>query len=162
MMVGLMGAGKTTAGRLISQALDLPLSDSDPFLRARYGATAAQIAASDGADVLHEREAEHVLAELGGEPKVITAAASAVEDPRVREALRKAFVVWVDAPDAVLAQRMRSGDHRPDFAPSVMRARREPYFREVADITFDVSRTTPEEVAEETLRAMGSPTRDGG
>ncbi|NUW42340.1 shikimate kinase [Nonomuraea rhodomycinica] len=157
-----MGAGKTSAGRLISKALDLPLSDSDPFLRKRYGATAAQIAASEGADVLHQREAEHVLAELAGEPKVITAAASAVEDPRVREALREAFVVWVDAPDAVLAQRMRSGDHRPDFAPSVMRARREPYFREVADITFDVSTTTPEEVAEGTLRALRSPARDGG
>src|SRR5690349_6350577 len=63
-MVGLMGAGKTSAGRLISKALDLPLSDSDPFLRERYGATAAQIAASEGADVLHRREAEHVLAEL--------------------------------------------------------------------------------------------------
>ncbi|NUW36385.1 shikimate kinase [Nonomuraea sp. SMC257] len=157
-----MGAGKTSAGRLISKALDLPLSDSDPFLRERYGATAAQIAASEGADVLHEREAEHVLAELAGDPKVITAAASAVEDSRVREALRQAFVVWVDAPDAVLAQRMRAGDHRPDFAPSVMRARREPYFREVADLTFDVSTTTPEEVAEGTLRALGSPARDGG
>ncbi|WP_345023418.1 shikimate kinase [Nonomuraea roseoviolacea] len=161
-MVGLMGAGKTSAGRLISKALDLPLSDSDPFLRERYGATAAQIAASEGADVLHRREAEHVLAELAGPPKVITAAASAVEDPRVREALRGAFVVWVDAPDAVLAQRMRSGAHRPDFAPSVMRARREPFFREVADITFDVSTATPEEVAEGTLRALGSAARDGG
>ncbi|MEV0197012.1 shikimate kinase [Nonomuraea sp. NPDC050691] len=161
-MVGLMGSGKTSAGRLISQALDLPLSDSDPFLRERYGASAAQIAASEGADVLHEREAEHVLTELAGDPKVITAAASTVEDPRVREALREAFVVWVDAPDAVLAQRMRSGDHRPDFAPSVMRARREPYFREVADVTFDVSTMTPEEVAEGALRALGSPARDGG
>lgn len=156
-MVGLMGSGKTSAGRLVGQALDLPLSDSDPFLLDRYGATAAQIVARDGADVLHRREAEHVLSELGGEPKVITAAASTVENPRVRAELRsKAFVVWLDAPDAVLAERMRSGDHRPEFAPSVMRARREPYFREVADLTCDVSRMTPEEVAEEVLRKMGS------
>jgi shikimate kinase len=156
-MVGLMGSGKTTVGRLISERLGVPLSDSDPFLRDRYGASAAEIAAREGADVLHEREAEHVLAELRGEPKVITAAASTVEDPRVRAALRDAFVVWVDAPDEVLAERMRSGTHRPGFRPAEMRARRGAYFREVGDLTCDVSVMTPEQVASAALREMGLP-----
>ncbi|MEV0597145.1 shikimate kinase [Nonomuraea cavernae] len=161
-LVGLMGSGKSTAGRLISDALGRPLSDSDPFLRARYDATAAQIAAGEGAVSLHEREAEHVLVELRGEPKVITAAASSVEDPRVREAMRGALVVWLDAPDAVLAERMRTGDHRPAFPPETVRARREPYFREVADLTFDVSVTTPEEITAAVLAEMGLPAADHG
>ncbi|NUO98702.1 MAG: shikimate kinase [Nonomuraea sp.] len=152
-----MGSGKTTAGRLIAASLGLPFSDSDPFLQARHGLTAAQIAAHEGADALHRYEAGHVLAELAGEPKVIAAAASTVEDPRVREALRKAFVVWVDAADDVLTERMRSGEHRPDFRPAEMRARREPYFREVADLVCDVGVLTPEEVRDAALRKMGLP-----
>ncbi|MEV1178892.1 shikimate kinase [Nonomuraea sp. NPDC049784] len=159
-VVGLMGSGKSRAGRLIAEALGLPFSDSDPFLKKRYGGSAAQIAARDGADTLHRYEADHVLHELAGEPEVIAAAASTVEDPRVREALGKAFVLWVDAPDEVLAQRMKSSDHRPDFDPAAMRARREPYFREVANLRCDVGTMLPEQVRDATLREMGLPGDD--
>jgi shikimate kinase len=159
-VIGLMGSGKTTAGKLIGEALKLPFSDSDPFLKAKYGGTAAQLAAREGADTLHRYETDHVLDELAGVPKVIAAAASTVEDPRVREALRDAFVVWVDADDAVLAERMRSGDHRPDFDPAAMRARREPYFREVADLHADVGVLRPEQVRDAALRKMDLPVHD--
>ncbi|WP_223167089.1 shikimate kinase [Nonomuraea sp. SYSU D8015] len=154
-VIGLMGSGKTTAGVLVAEALGLWFSDSDPFLKERYGGTAAQIAAREGADTLHRYEAEHVLHELAGEPKVIAAAASTVEDPQVRAALREAFVVWVDAADEVLLQRMRSSDHRPDFDPTAMRARREPYFREVADLVCDVGVMSPEQVRDAVLEALG-------
>ncbi|MEV4114925.1 shikimate kinase [Nonomuraea sp. NPDC049695] len=156
-VVGLMGSGKSTVGRLIAEVLGLPFSDSDPFLKARYGGTAAQIAARDGAETLHRYEADHVLHELAGEPEVIAAAASTVEDPRVREAMKEAFVLWVDADDEVLAQRMKSSDHRPAFGPAAMRARREPYFREVADLRCDVGGMRPEETRDAALRAMGLP-----
>ncbi|MFG1704756.1 shikimate kinase [Nonomuraea sp. M3C6] len=159
-VIGLMGSGKTSAGRLIAAALGLSFSDSDPFLLAKYGGTAAQIAAREGADTLHRYEAEHVLHELAGEPKVIAAAASTVEAPRVRAALRGAFVVWVDAADEVLAQRMRSSDHRPDFGPAAMRARRAPYFRQVADLVCDVGVLSPEQVRDAVLRKMGLPAGD--
>ncbi|MFI7635709.1 shikimate kinase [Nonomuraea sp. NPDC049400] len=159
-VVGLMGSGKSTAGRLIADSLGLPFSDSDPFLEARYGGTAAQLAARDGADTLHRYEAEHVLHELAGEPQVIAAAASTVEDPRVRAAMDKAFVLWVDASDEVLVQRMKSSDHRPDFDPAAMRARRDPYFREVADLRCDVGAMRPEQVRDAALREMGLPVED--
>ncbi|SEG93430.1 shikimate kinase [Nonomuraea solani] len=161
-VIGLMGSGKTTAGKLLAAALDLPFSDSDPFLVERYGGTAAQLAVRDGADVLHRYEAEHVLHELAGEPKVIAAAASTIEDPKVRAAFRDAFVVWVDAADEVLAERMRSSDHRPDFDPHAMRARREPYFREVADLVCDVGVLRPEQVRDAVLREWGLPTGERG
>ncbi|MEV4018990.1 shikimate kinase [Nonomuraea angiospora] len=159
-LVGLMGSGKSSAGRLIAQALGLPFSDSDPFLQQRYGGTAAQIAEREGADALHRYEADHVLHQLAGEPEVIAAAASTVEFPEVRAALAKAFVVWVDASDEVLAQRMKSSSHRPDYGPAAMRARREPFFREVADLRCDVGELTPEQVRDATLREMGLPEGD--
>jgi shikimate kinase len=142
-VIGLMGSGKTTVALLLAQALDLPMSDSDPWLREHYGASAAELAADVGR--LHALEAAHVLEALQT-PQVIAAAASVVENPEVRQALRKALVVWLDAPDSVLKERMKSGTHRPGFDPSAMRARREPYFREVADLKVDVSVNKPEEV----------------
>ncbi|NUR89529.1 MAG: shikimate kinase [Nonomuraea sp.] len=148
-----MGSGKTTVGSRVAAALGLPFSDSDPYLKARYGHSAAELAATVGADELHRREADHVLEALK-EPQVIAAAASTVEDPQVREAMRGAFVVWLDAPDAVLAGRMRSSDHRPDFSPSAMRARREPYLREVADLRIDVSKADPETACQEVVAAL--------
>ncbi|WP_219825754.1 shikimate kinase [Nonomuraea typhae] len=147
-VIGLMGSGKTTVGALVARALGVPLRDSDPFLRERYGRSAAEIAAAEGADALHRRESEHVLHALAERPPpVIAAAASTVEDPEVRAALGGAFVVWLDAPDTILAQRMRSSDHRPDFSPAAMRARRQPFFEQVADLRLDVSTATPEESA---------------
>ncbi|MFI7129747.1 shikimate kinase [Nonomuraea sp. NPDC050153] len=159
-LIGLMGSGKTSAGRLIAEALGLPFSDSDAFLKQRYGGTAAQLAERDGADALHRYEADHVLHQLAGEPVVVAAAASTVEFPEVREALGRAFVVWVDASDEVLARRVKSSSHRPDFGPAAMRARREPFFREVADLRCDVGDLTPEQVRDATLREMGLPEDD--
>lgn len=155
-VIGLMGSGKTTAGHLIADALGLPFSDSDPFLRARYGGSAAEIAAAEGADILHAREAEHVLEELAGERKVIAAAASTLESPVVREAMGGAVVIWLDASDDILAERMRSSDHRPDFSPTAMRARRGHFFQEVSDLTYDVGVLTPEEVLKAALRDLAA------
>ncbi|MFI6479404.1 shikimate kinase [Nonomuraea sp. NPDC050663] len=143
-VIGLMGSGKTTVALLLAQALDLPMSDSDPWLREHCGASAAEIAAQDVGN-LHALEARHVLEALRT-PQVIAAAASVVENPEVRQALKGALVVWLDAPDEVLKARMKSGTHRPHFDPAAMRARREPYFREIADVRVDVAENKPEEV----------------
>ncbi|MCP2365083.1 shikimate kinase [Nonomuraea thailandensis] len=159
-MIGLMGAGKTTSGVLIAEALGLPFTDSDRYLQDKHGATSAPIAAREGKEALHRYEAEHVLESLAGEPKVIAAAASVLENAEVRAAMRKAFVVWVDADDAVLAERMRTSKHRPDYDPREMRARREAYFREAADLICDVGMLTPEQVRDAVLRKMGLPDVD--
>ncbi|MEV0586151.1 shikimate kinase [Nonomuraea sp. NPDC050310] len=156
-VIGLMGSGKTTVSTLLARALDLPLSDSDPWLRDHHRATAAELAAGQDPSVLHAREAAHVLEALR-RPQVIAAAASVVEDPGVRQALHDsgAFVAWLDAPDAVLRERMKSGTHRPGFDPAVMRARRQPYFERVADVKVDVGSKTPEQAAEQILQALVS------
>ena len=79
-----------------------------------------------------------MLEELAGEWKVIAAAASTLESPVVRAAMRGALVIWLDAADDILTERMRSSDHRPDFSPTAMRARRGHFFQEVSDLTCDV------------------------
>ncbi|GAA3164842.1 shikimate kinase [Planomonospora alba] len=157
-VTGLMGAGKSSVARILAAELGRELRDSDPDLAARYGATAAETAEREGADELHRREAGHLLESLAERPPpVIAAAASVVEDPACRAALGPAVVVWLDAPPAVLAERMLSSGHRPHFEPDLgamltkQRARRGPLFAEVADLTVDVSATRPEAVAAEVL-----------
>lgn len=161
-LVGLMGSGKTTVGRLLGAALDRPFRDGDALLEARYGQSAAEQAATFGADVLHDREAS-VVREAVADPDapVIAAAASVVEYPDVRAALQPAYVVWLDAPSRVLADRMRDGAHRPHYDPDLEKmlaeqhGRRAPWFREVADLVVDVAEPAPEQVARTILTAVG-------
>lgn len=160
-LVGLMGAGKTSAARRIADQLGRTLRDSDQDLMARYGLTAAEQVTRDGVAALHEREARHVREALAERPPpVIAAAASVVDDPTARAALASSFVVWLHAPTWVLAQRMRDGAHRPHLdadLPRMLAAqqqRRERWFRAVADLSVDVSVTTPEEVARRVLSAF--------
>jgi shikimate kinase len=160
-ITGLMGAGKTTVARLVARALGRTVRDSDEDLQVRYGQTAAQINASEGADELHAREAQVLLDALGGDV-VVAAAASTVEDPAVRAAIEPAYVVYLDAPPEVLAERMESGAHRPRFQPDLVRmlteqrARRLPYFKEVADLIVDTAACPPQEAAEEIVTMLPS------
>lgn len=153
-VMGLMGAGKSTVSRLVADALGRPMRDSDADLTARYGATAAMMALDLGADELHAREALVLREALAADPvPVIAAAASTVDDPESRKALAPAFVVFLDGPPEVLAERMKSSPHRPHFKPDLVemlteqRARRLGHFQEVADLSVDTSAHTPEEIA---------------
>ncbi|GII00771.1 shikimate kinase [Planobispora takensis] len=161
-VTGLMGAGKSSVARLLAAGLGRELRDSDPDIAALYeGATAAEIVATVGKAVLHRREAAHLSEALAERPAVvIAAAASTVDTPDCRRMLKEAVVVWLDAPPEVLAERMRSGAHRPHFERDLeamlvkQRATRGPLFAEVADLVFDVSELTAEEVAARVLAAL--------
>lgn len=161
-VMGLMGSGKTSVARLLSAALGRVLRDSDPDMHERYGMSAAEMLRELGAEVLHDREAEHLRDALALRPApVIAAAASTIERPELREALQAAVVVVLDAPDEVLAERMLSSGHRPHFEKDLramlakQRVRRGPLFAEVADLTFDVARHKPEEIAGRVLDSLG-------
>lgn len=160
-MVGLMGVGKSTVGRLLADRLGLPFTDNDDLLDRHTGRTAEQIAAESGLDELHRLEAE-LLAGALGEPgsSVLTAAASVVTGEAGRDALRKArHVVWLrDDLAAVTARVARSGQfHRPGFSPEVLREideRRRPLFASVATTTVDIAGDDPETVAGRTVAAL--------
>lgn len=153
-VLGLMGAGKTTVGRELARQLGRPLRDSDADIEAARGMTAAQIVAADGVQALHRLEAEHLL-QLIGQPVVVAAAASVADDPRCQAALRHAAVVWLDGSPELLAGRFGSADaHRPQYAPDVLQmlrtqaATRNPAFQRVATVRVDVSAPPAEVIAE--------------
>lgn len=159
-IVGLMGAGKTTIGSRLAAALGRPLRDSDVEIQRATGRTARTIAAEDGIEALHDLEARHVLDALAGEPAVITAAASVIDVDGVVAALAdpEVTVVWLRVSSAVAAGRARVDDHRPSPEPlAVQAARRDPRFASVARIVVDVDGVAPESIVDTILDGLAEP-----
>ncbi len=155
-----MGSGKTTIGRRLAGELGWPHRDSDADIGALTERTARDIAAQDGIDALHALELRHLLDALGAdEPSVISAAASTIDEPAGRAALEApdVFVVWLRLDPAVAIQRVTRSDHRPSpEALSVQAARRDPWFRAVADVEIDAGATRPGAIVRTVLEALDS------
>lgn len=166
-LIGMMGAGKTTVGRVVAQRLGRPFHDSDEAVEARTGRTVAELFAEGGEQAFRAVEAE-VLRDLlaAEEPAVIAAAGGTVLDAGNRAALRDAgTVVWLRAEPVLLAERVRTGDHRPLVAedPDGVVARlaeeRSSLYQQTAHVVVDVDRLEAGEVAEQVIAALGEGAR---
>ena len=160
-LVGMMGSGKSTVGRLVAQRLDRPLVDTDAVIEATTGRTVRQIFAEDGEPAFRALETQVLRESLAAEvPCVLAAAGGVVLDAENRRMLVEsdARVVWLRADTALLAERVRSGTHRPalDDDPLAVLTRmaeqREALYREVSDAIVSVDGRTPSDVAEAVLR----------
>jgi shikimate kinase len=141
-LVGMMGAGKTTTGLALAARLGWPLRDCDADLEDRTGSSGADLAASEGIARLHELEAEILDEALAmPAPLVITAAGSVVSSERARRQLaRRATIVWLDAPVELLIDRMASGPHRRTLegdAAATLLAERRADLESLADLRLD-------------------------
>jgi shikimate kinase len=156
-LVGLMGAGKSTVGRLLAQRLDRRLSDSDQRIEALTGRTVKVILATDGVDALRRHEAAALFDVLTNDEPLVVAAAGGVvlaEQNRRRLMAAHVHVVWLDGDPEILATRTPGLQHRPwlddDAAGTLQRMyqTRRPLYREVADTVVRVDGLTPDEIAD--------------
>jgi len=164
-LVGMMGTGKTTVGRLVSCQLMLPFVDSDEQVELQTGKTVREIFESDGEPAFRKRESE-VLRQARrapGGPRVITAAGGVVLDSENRRLLCDVDnIVWLRATPEVLAKRVKTADHRPLLGhdPLAVLARllveREPFYDEVATFAVDTDDVTDTDVAEQILTWLNS------
>lgn len=113
-LVGLMGAGKSTVGRRLAKRLGLPFVDSDVAIEDAAGFTAAEVFERFGEDDFRDGERRLVARLVEGEVRVIATGGGAFVDPSTRELLNeRAITVWLDAPVDVLADRTGRRDTRP-------------------------------------------------
>jgi shikimate kinase len=129
-LVGLMGAGKSTVGRQLAERLGLLFHDSDAEIEASEGLSVAGIFERHGE--AHFRTAERrIVAELvAGPAGVIAAGGGAFIDPETRALLlSRCFVIWLDGDLETLAERAARGGGRPllDSFASLAEARRPIY-----------------------------------
>jgi shikimate kinase len=113
-LVGMMGAGKTSVGELLAERLGLPFVDSDAEIERETGLTIAAIFARFGE--AHFREVERrVLARLvGAPPRVIAGGGGAFVDVATRALILEWCIsVWLQADPATLAARVGDGGERP-------------------------------------------------
>jgi len=113
-LVGLMGAGKSTVGRRLAKRLGLPFVDSDVEIEEASGVSTADLFDRYGEREFRDGERRLVARLVNGEVRVIATGGGAFMDPRTRQLLNeRAITVWLDAPIEVLAERTTRRDNRP-------------------------------------------------
>ena len=158
-IVGYMGAGKTTVGRVLAGALGVEFVDLDRTLVKRAGRSIAEIFAEDGEDRF--RDLEHLTLRDALRERtagVIACGGGVVVRPENRALLRDIITVFLSEETEVLYERTR-GPRRPLRAGSREEferryAERLPLYREVADVEVEVRGRPPREVAGEVMRCL--------
>jgi shikimate kinase len=158
-LVGMMGAGKSTVGRLLSRRLGWSYLDSDVQVVAETGHTVPELFADRGEAAFRAEEARVLALALSGtEPVVVSAAGGVVLSEANRDLMaRSGTVVWLRADPRVLAERVGRGAGRPllgdDPAGALvdLDAVRRPLYASIAAVTIDVDMLAPSQVVDEVL-----------
>lgn len=146
-LVGMMGAGKTTIGRSLARRLDMKFVDLDHEIEERTGVPIAVIFDIEGETGFRERESQ-ILSEIAAAgPVVLATGGGAVLNAENRKTLAaKGYVAYLHAPPQLLYERTRHDRKRPLLQVADPLAKltelvsvRDPLYREVADCVIDVS-----------------------
>ncbi|MEG3086046.1 shikimate kinase [Sphingomonas sp. PB4P5] len=113
-LVGLMGAGKSTVGRRLATRLNLPFVDADTEIETAAGMSIADIFDRFGEAHFRDGERRVIARLIDGTPKVIATGGGAfIHDQTRALILDQATAIWLDADTAVLADRVGRRDTRP-------------------------------------------------
>jgi shikimate kinase len=113
-LVGLMGAGKSTVGRRLAMRLRLPFVDADTEIETAAGMSVSEIFERFGEAHFRDGERRVIARLIDGTQKVIATGGGAfIHDDTRALILDQAVAIWLDADAAVLADRVRRRDTRP-------------------------------------------------
>lgn len=161
-LVGLMGAGKSSIGRRLAQVLALPFTDADTEIEAAAGVSVEEIFARDGEAAFRSGERRVIARLLDNPVQVLATGGGAFMDPETRALIRaRAISIWLKADLDVLLARVSRRNNRPllkEGEPRAILARlideRYPIYAE-ADITVDSIDGPPEATLAKVMSALG-------
>ncbi len=156
-LVGMMGAGKSSVGRRLAARLSIPFIDADAEIESAAGMTIAEIFAQHGESYFRAGEARVIARLLEQGPQVLATGGGAVMDANTRALIRdKGISVWLKADLEILLKRTKRRGDRPladkikDLLPQ-----REPIYAQ-ADITVQ-SRDEPHDtIVDEIVSALAA------
>jgi shikimate kinase len=161
-LVGMMGAGKTTVGRLLARRLKLDFHDSDEEIERRCGVRIPVIFDIEGEAGFRSRETQAIAALCSLHGIVIATGGGAVLAEENRKLLAShGTVIYLHARPGHLWQRVRHDRNRPLLATAdpqrkleELYALRDPLYREVADIVMDTGKQSVQTLAKDLLARL--------
>jgi len=160
-LVGMMGAGKSTIGRRLAARLNLPFVDADTEIEAAAGMTIPEIFEVHGEPHFRDGEARVIARLLDAGPAVLaTGGGSFMREETRRRIGEKAVSIWLKADPDVIMRRVKRRADRPllqtvDPAATVSRliSEREPTYQH-ADITISSREVPHDKIVDECLDAL--------
>ncbi|MDP2234192.1 MAG: shikimate kinase [Actinomycetota bacterium] len=160
-LVGFMGCGKSTVGRLLAQDMSVPFVDLDVLVQERADRPLVDIFAHDGEDAFRDLESA-ALSSMASAPRSVVACGGGVVLRDANRALLRELgtVILLSVTAGEAMARVGDTSTRPLLADrsismaTTLLAARESLYRAVADITVDTDGRTPEQVAEEARRGL--------
>ena len=166
-LVGLMGSGKTTVGRLLAKKLGMRFVDSDQEIEARTGATVSWIFEIEGEESFRRREVETINELTSQSGVVLATGGGAVIHPENRKNLKaRGTVIYLRATVHNILQRTMHDKTRPLLQTENRRQKieelarqREKYYSEVADIIIDTGRPNVHAMIHTIMNQLANPDR---
>lgn len=155
-LLGFMGSGKSTVGKLLADALGWPLIDLDTLIEAGQGLTIREIFENSGELFFRQIERAALSEASKAEPAVIALGGGTFAQPPNVDLIREAggATVWLDCPPETLRARCAGMENRPLFRDAQSFTQlfmdRLPFYR-LADFRVSTEGRKPEEVVEQIL-----------
>lgn len=162
-LIGLMGSGKTTVGRILAQMLERPFVDTDEVIAAEQGRSITEIFEQEGERGFRQLESAAVRRVAALRGQVLAVGGGAVLDRgNVTQLRGTGDLVWLDAPTSALAMHLSSPaqqasrpllDDPATLTQTLDRMRRERHeaYTTAATVRIDTQGRPPEVVADEVL-----------
>jgi shikimate kinase len=159
-LVGMMGSGKSSIGRRLAVALELPFADADAEIETAASMSIEEMFSMHGEPYFREGEERVIRRLLQSGPQVVSTGGGAVISAQTRAAIAQSGVsIWLDAPVDLLLQRVSRRDNRPLLKTDDPRAvlerllgDRGKYYAE-SDLRYE-SRDAPHETVVEEILAL--------
>jgi shikimate kinase len=160
-LVGLMGAGKTSVGRRLAKRLNLPFCDADEEIVKAAGCSIEDIFELYGEEAFRDGERKVIIRLLDKSPKVLATGGGAFIDDTARKAIKENGIsIWLRVPLDTLVMRTENRGGRPllkdQDVPATLKTlmeKRYPIY-ETADIVIDAVGDTPDDTAEAIIKEL--------